>query len=53
MEYVVGFINARGVVPVVHLHNIPNCLKEVAVHGVCHGVAMALAAVQAHSGHEL
>ena len=53
MEYVVGFINARGTILVVHLHDIPNCVREVTLHGVRHGVAMALAAVQARSGHEL
>ena len=49
----VGFINARGPVPVVHLHNILNHVREVALHGVRHGAAMALAATQARSGHEL
>ena len=48
-----GFINARGAVPVVRLHDIPNCVREVALHGICHGAAMALAAAQARSGHEL
>ena len=37
----------------VRLHNIPNCVREIALHGVRHGAAMALASVQAHSGHEL
>ena len=53
MEYAVGFINARGAVPVVRLHNIPNRVREVALHGVRHGAAMALAAAQARSVHEL
>ena len=53
MEYAAGFVNARGAVPVVHLHDIPNRIREVALHGVHHGAAMALAAAQAHSGHEL
>ena len=39
--------------PVVRLYDIPNCVREVALHGVHHGAAMALAAAQAHSGHEL
>ena len=39
--------------PVVRLHDISNCVKEVALHGVRHGAAMALAAAQARSGHEL
>ena len=47
-----GFINARGV-PVVCLHDIPNHIREVALHGVRHGAAMALASAQAYSGHEL
>jgi len=38
---------------VVHLHDIPNRVREVALHGVCHGAVMALAAAQARSGHEL
>jgi len=50
---VVGFVNARGVVPVVRLHDIPNRVREVALHGIRHGAAMALAAAQAHSGHNL
>ena len=37
----------------VRLHNIPNYVREVALHGVHHGAAMALAAAQARSGHEL
>ena len=52
-EHVAGFVNARGAVPVVHLHEIPNHVREVALHGVRHGAAMALAAAQAHSSHEL
>ena len=52
-EYAAGFINARGAVPVVRLHDIPNRVREVALHGVCHGATMALASTQAHSDHEL
>jgi len=37
----------------VHLHDIPNRVREVALHGVRHGAAMALAAAQARSGHNL
>ena len=48
-----GFVNARGTVPVVRLHDIPNRVREVALHGIHHGAAMALAAAQARSGHEL
>jgi len=39
--------------PVVHLYDVPNRVREVALHGVCHGAAMALAIAQARSGHEL
>ena len=53
MDHKVGFVNARGAVPVVRLHDIPNHVREVALHGVRHGAAMALAAMQAHSSHEL
>ena len=37
----------------VRLHDIPNYVREVALYGVHHGAAMALAAAQAHSGHNL
>ena len=52
-DHVVGFDNARGTVLVVRLHDIPNCVREVALHGVRHGVAMALAIAQARSGQNL
>ena len=48
-----GFVNARGAMLVVRLHDIPNHVREVALHGVRHGVAVALAAAQARSGHNL
>ena len=37
----------------VRLHNILNHVREVALHGVHHGAAMAVASTQAHSSHEL
>ena len=37
----------------VRLHDIPNPIREVALHGVHHGAAMALASTQVYSGHEL
>ena len=37
----------------VHLHDIPNHVKVVTLHGIRHGAAMALAAAQAHSSHNL
>ena len=52
-DHAAGFVNARGAAPVVRLHDIPNRVREVALHGVCHGAAMALAAGQVHSGHDL
>ena len=48
-----GFVNARGTILVVRLHDIPNHVREVVLHGVCHGAATALATAQAHSGHNL
>ena len=39
--------------PVVCLYDVPNRVREVALHGVHHGAAMALAVVQARSSHEL
>ena len=53
MDHVARFVNARGAVPVIRLHDIPNCVREVALHGVRHGAAMALAAAQARSSHNL
>ena len=53
MEYTVGFVNARGAILVVHLHDIPNRVREVALHGIRHGAAMVLAAAQVHSDHDL
>ena len=53
VEYAAGFVNARGAMPVVHLYDVPNRVREVALHGVCHGVVVALAVAQARSGHEL
>ena len=52
-DHEAGFVNARGTVLVVCLHDIPNRVREVALHGVCHGAAMALAAAQARFGHNL
>ena len=48
-----GFVNARGDILVVRLHDILNHVREVALHGVRHGAAMALAAAQARLGHNL
>ena len=48
-----GFVNARGAVSMVRLHDIPNRVREVALHGVRRGAATALAAAQARSGQNL
>ena len=48
-----GFVNAKRAIPLVCLQDIPNRIREVALHGARHGAAMALASAQAHSGHEL
>ena len=48
-----GFVNARGAVPIVRLYDIPNCVREVALHGICHGATTALGAAWARSGHNL
>ena len=53
MDHAAGFVNARGAVLVVRLHDIPNRVREVALHGIRHGAAMALATAQAYSGHNL
>ena len=37
----------------VRLHDIRNRVREVALHGIRHGGAMALAAAQVHSDHDL
>ena len=52
-DHAAGFINARGAAPVVHLHDIPNRIREVALHGIRNGATMALAAAQVHSDHDL
>ena len=49
-DHAAGFVNARGAIPVVCLHDVPNRVREVALHGVRHGAATALATAQAHSG---
>ena len=52
-DYATQSINARGAVPVVFLHDIPNRAREIALHGVHHGAAVALAMAQVRSGCEL
>jgi len=52
-DHATGFVNARGAVQAARLHDIPNRVREVALHGVRHGAATALATAQARSGHNL
>ena len=52
-DHAVRFVNARGTISVVHLHDIPNHVREVALHGVRHGAATVLATAQARSSHNL
>ena len=52
-DHAAGFVNARGAVLAIHLHDVRNCVREVALHGVRHGAATALATAQARSGHNL
>ena len=35
------------------LHDVPNRAREIALHGVHHGVAVALAVAHIRSGHEV
>ena len=51
--YAAGFDNARGAILVAHLHDILNHVREIALHGVRHGAAVALAVAQVRSGCEL
>ena len=53
MNHVAGFVNAKGTVPVVRLHDILNRVRDVALHGVHHGAAMAWATAQVHFDHDL
>ena len=53
VDHTTRFVNARGAFPIVRLHDIPNRVREVALHGVRHGAATALATAQARSGHNL
>ena len=52
-DYAAQSVNARGTVPAVHLHDIPNHAREIALHGVHHGAAVALAMAQVRSRCEL
>lgn len=52
MDYATGFVKARGAIPVVRLHDVPNRVREVALHAVHHGAVVALAVAQVRFGHE-
>lgn len=53
VDYATQSVNARGAVPVVRLHDISNHSREIALHSICHGAAVALAVVQVCSGFEI
>ena len=52
-DYAAGFVNARGAVLAVRLHDIPNHAREIALHGVRHGAVVAFAMVHVRSRFEL
>ena len=53
MDYAIGFVNARAIVLVAHLHDVLNHIREVALHGVHYGAAVALVLAQVCSRCEL
>ena len=53
MVGVVAEVSGADVVTSVRLQDVPNHVREVALHGVRHGAVMALASAQVHSSHEL
>jgi hypothetical protein len=52
-DYATRFVNARGAVSVVYLHDVLNHVREIALHGVHHDAAVALAMAQVRSRCEL
>ena len=46
-------MNPGGLLLEDYLWAMPAHVRMVALHGVCHGAALALATVQLHSGHDL
>jgi len=46
-------INARGSLIASHLQDVPVCVREIALHGVHHGAAMALTTTQVQTRHKL
>ena len=53
VDYAAQSVNARGAIPVVCLHDVPNRAREIALHGVRHGVAITLAMAQVRPRCEL
>jgi len=49
----VDAVNARGSLINARLHDILACVREIALHGVRHGAAVALAAAQVQTRHDL
>ena len=49
----VDAINARGASIDACLQDIPARVREIALHGVCHGASMALTAAQVQTGYDL
>ena len=49
----VDAVNARGSLIDVRLQDVPVHVREIALHGVRHGTAVALIATQVQTGHEL
>lgn len=52
-DYAASFVNARGALPMVKLYDVPNRVREVAIHGAHHGAAVSLAAAHIFAGREL
>ena len=46
-------MNARGDTVAARLQDIPNCIRDVARHGVRHSTAIALTTAQFQTGHDL
>ena len=49
----INAVNARGSLINARLHDVLARVQEIALHGVHHGVAVALTAVQVETGYEL
>ena len=49
----VDAVNARGSLTNARLHDFPARIQEIALHGVCHGAAVALTAAQVQTGYKL